>query len=95
MMSKKECEWVMTVHVVKTGENLWSISNSYGVPLHTILELNGLPSTSSIVPGLTLYLLNHLPTLRPYQIIAGNHIWQLAQQYHTDVSAILAANQGY
>jgi spore germination protein len=89
----KECE-KMAVHVVIAGENLWAISTRYGVSIQTIVELNGLPSASSIVPGLALYLPDILPPLRYYQIKAGDHIWQLAQQFRVDPSVILAANPG-
>jgi spore germination protein len=84
----------MAVHVVKAGENLWTISKMYGLSIQTIVELNGLVSTSSIVPGLALYLPDKLPLLRSYQIKAGDHIWQLAHQFNVDPSAILAANPG-
>ncbi|EKN64845.1 glycosyl hydrolase [Neobacillus bataviensis LMG 21833] len=84
----------MAVHIVKTGENLWMISTMYGVSIQTIVELNGLPSASTIVPGLALYLPDNLPPLRSYQIKAGDQIWQLAQVFNTDISMILAANPG-
>ncbi|WP_066066645.1 LysM peptidoglycan-binding domain-containing protein [Neobacillus soli] len=84
----------MAVHVVKTGENLWTISTRYGVSLQSIVELNGLPSANSIVPGLALYLPDNQPPLRAYQIKAGDQIWQLAQQFTVEPSAILAANIG-
>ncbi|WML40032.1 glycosyl hydrolase family 18 protein [Neobacillus sp. OS1-2] len=84
----------MAVHVVKTGENLWMISAMYGVSIQTIVELNGLPSTSTLVPGIALYLPDSLPPLRPYPIKAGDQIWQLAQVFNTDISTILAANPG-
>ncbi|MEH6904837.1 chitinase [Bacillus sp. AFS006103] len=84
----------MAIHVVTAGENMWKISTRYGVSIQTIVELNGLPSASSIVPGLALYLPDSLPPLRYYQIKAGDHIWQLAQQFGVDPSVILAANPG-
>jgi spore germination protein len=92
-MGKKECE-SMGVHVVSTGENLWSISNQYGMPIQTIGEINGLPATSSLVPGLALYLPDTQPPIRSYQIKQGDHIWQLAQRFRSDISAIIAANPG-
>jgi spore germination protein len=84
----------MGVHVVGTGENLWAISNRYGVPVQTIIELNGLPSASSLVPGLALYMPDNQPPIRSYQIKPGDHIWKLAQQFNTDISTILGANPG-
>lgn len=93
MMFIKECG-VMAVHVVKSGESLWTISTLYEVSIQTIVELNGLSFTSSIVPGLALYIPDNLLPLRSYQIKRGDHIWKLAQQFNSDISTILAANPG-
>ena len=84
----------MAVHVVTAGENLWKISTRYGVSIQTIVELNGLPSANTIAPGLALYLPDNLPPLRSYRIKAGDHIWNLAQQFNINPAAILAANPG-
>ncbi|MEH7076933.1 LysM peptidoglycan-binding domain-containing protein [Neobacillus drentensis] len=84
----------MAVHVVAAGENLWMISTKYGVPIETIVELNGLPSNHALVPGIALYLPDNLPPLRSYRIKAGDHIWNLAQQFSIDPADIIAANQG-
>ncbi|WP_040207436.1 LysM peptidoglycan-binding domain-containing protein [Neobacillus jeddahensis] len=84
----------MTVHVVSAGENLWSISNRYNVSIDTIVRVNGLTTTTAIVPGLALYLPdNTLPT-RVYQIKAGDSLWEIAQQFSSSLSSILAANPG-
>jgi spore germination protein len=84
----------MTVHVVGTGENLWSISQRYNVSLHTILSVNGLPSPTALVPGLALYLPdNSLPT-RAYQIKAGDSLWEIAQRFNSNLSLIGTANPG-
>jgi spore germination protein len=84
----------MGVHVVGAGENLWAISNRYGVPIQTIVELNGLPSASTLVPGLALYIPDNQLPIRSYQIKAGDQIWELARRFRTDSSSILAANPG-
>ncbi|MGG3563393.1 LysM peptidoglycan-binding domain-containing protein [Neobacillus rhizosphaerae] len=84
----------MAVHVVVAGENLWTISTLYGVSIQTIVELNGLPSATSIVPGLALYLPDNLLPIRSYRIKAGDHIWQLAQQFNSTIEGIMTANPG-
>lgn len=85
---------MMGIHVVSVGENLWVISNRYGVPIQTIVEVNGLPSPTSLVPGLALYIPDNNLPIRTYQIKPGDQIRNLAQQFNTDISAILAANTG-
>ncbi|WP_026576662.1 LysM peptidoglycan-binding domain-containing protein [Bacillus sp. UNC438CL73TsuS30] len=84
----------MAVHVVRKGENLWGISTMYGIPLQTVAHVNGLTSTTSLVPGLALYIPDKILPIRYYRIKAGDHIWQLANQFNTSTAAILAANQG-
>ncbi|MDQ6598975.1 LysM peptidoglycan-binding domain-containing protein [Bacillus salipaludis] len=90
---QKRCD-EMAVHVVRKGENLWGISTLYGIPMQTIAQVNGLTSSTSLVPGLALYIPDKLMPIRYYRIKAGDHIWQLANQFNTSTAAILAANQG-
>ncbi|MDF2787958.1 MAG: chitinase [Neobacillus sp.] len=84
----------MGVHVVGTGDNLWVISNQYGVPIQTIVKLNGLPSASTLVPGLALYIPDNQLPIRSYQIKTGDQIWEISKKFRTDISSILAANPG-
>ena len=44
----------MAIHVVRSGETLWAISNFYGVSISSIVRDNGLMSIDSIVPGTCL-----------------------------------------
>ncbi|MEH7097421.1 glycosyl hydrolase family 18 protein [Neobacillus vireti] len=84
----------MTVHVVGTAENLWSISEKYKVPIPTIVRVNGLPSTTEIVPGLALYLPDDSLPTRAYQIKAGDSLWEIAQRFNSDLSLIRKVNPG-
>ncbi|WP_349238817.1 glycosyl hydrolase family 18 protein [Niallia sp. Man26] len=84
---------MMTVHVVKSGENLWSISARYNVAENTIITTNGLTS-SSIVPGLALYITDNALPVRAYKTINGDNLWEIAQQFNTTTPAITAANEG-
>ena len=40
-----------SVHIVQSGQSLWSISQAYGVSLNTLREMNGLVESSVIHPG--------------------------------------------
>ncbi|MDN4492976.1 glycosyl hydrolase family 18 protein [Ureibacillus aquaedulcis] len=85
----------MTVHVVKRGESLWQIANLYQVQVSTIVEVNGLPSMSAIIPGLALYIPDQAVVQnRPYTVKAGDTFWQVANRFKTTIQAILQANPG-
>ncbi|RHW42760.1 LysM peptidoglycan-binding domain-containing protein [Neobacillus notoginsengisoli] len=84
----------MAVHVVAAGENLWSISKRYNVSLGTLVTVNGLVSTTEIVPGLALYIPDpSLPT-RSYRVKAGDVLWKIAQRFSSTIPLIAAANPG-
>ena len=86
----------MAIHVVRSGETLWAISNFYGVSISSIVRDNGLMSIDSIVPGLALYIPENRTSLyqRYYQIKAGDQLWMLARRFQTSVEQILLANSG-
>ena len=84
----------MAVHIVRSGENLWAIARTYGVSIQSIVDVNGLPSTSLIIPGLALYIPDQQPITRYYKIKAGDTLWRLALQFRTSVSSIVTANPG-
>jgi spore germination protein len=82
----------MTIHVVKRSESLWAISKKYGVSIASINQVNGLPSTNKIVPGLALYIPENKLSLRSYLVKAGDFLWEIAQRFDTSVSSILIEN---
>jgi spore germination protein len=84
----------MAVHVVKAGENLWSIAKTYGVTIQNIVNVNGLPSANVIVPGLALYIPDLQPITRFYKIKSGDTLWKLSLQFSTTVNSIINANPG-
>lgn len=82
----------MAIHVVKTGETLWTISSIYGISMSSIMSVNGLQSSNAIVPGLALYLPVNKMIDRVYRIKAGDTLWQLAERFSTTLENILFAN---
>ena len=86
----------MAIHVVRSGETLWAISNFYGVSISSIVRDNGLMSIDYTVPGLALYIPENRTSLyqRYYQIKAGDQLWMLARRFQTSVEQILQANLG-
>lgn len=84
----------MSVHVVKAGEDLWSIANRYHVSISTIIRVNGIPQNSVIVPGLALYIPDGQLANRHYQIQAGESLWEISQRFNTPIENIYTANPG-
>lgn len=51
------------IHIIRSGQALWTVSVVYDVPLETILELNGLSESAWIQPGDEIIVkLPHTPT---------------------------------
>lgn len=84
----------MTVHVVKSGESIWSIAQSYQVPISSIIETNQLNQNGTIIPGLALYIPNNSLPVRSQIISPGDTISRLANKFHTSIQLILTANPG-
>jgi LysM repeat protein len=50
--SKNNGKTVQTImYTVKSGDNLWQISTTFGVTVDSILKSNNLPAQSPIRPG--------------------------------------------
>ncbi|HSU79655.1 MAG TPA: glycosyl hydrolase family 18 protein [Candidatus Angelobacter sp.] len=80
----------MSIHVVQSGESLWSLSHYYSQSVDVIKTVNGLPA-DLIMPGLALYLPDPEP-IRFYRIKARDTLWKLALQFRTSVGRLLEAN---
>ena len=46
----------MGLHLVKSGDTVWSIANQYGVSPQSIIEANGLLNSVQIVIDQTLFV---------------------------------------
>lgn len=51
----------MIIHVVKPGDNIYSISNQYNVPFQQIIDYNELTNPNQLVVGQTIVILDGLP----------------------------------
>ncbi|WP_028391349.1 glycosyl hydrolase family 18 protein [Bacillus cihuensis] len=84
----------MAIHVVNTGDTLWSISLMYKIDMTRLMTINGLNSSKAIVPGLALYIPDHTLRNRLYYIKPGDTLFEIANVYGTNVQAIQQANPG-
>ena len=60
-LGKKRGRATENFHKVATGENLWQISQQYGVQLRRLQKFNRLGSSSAVAVGQTLYLASTRP----------------------------------
>lgn len=56
-----------TIHVVQSGENLWTISRQYGVTVNAIADANGIADVGVIVTGRQLFIPGAPPAEPPQQ----------------------------
>jgi spore germination protein len=80
----------MKIHVVQRGENLWLLSQRYGVSINQIITVNELANPNQLVVGLALVI--PTPPLQ-YIVQYGDNLWMIAQRYGTMVQAIIQENQ--
>jgi len=90
-------------YIVKSGDCLWTISNSTGVSVDSIRQLNGL-SSDLLHIGQVLELSNDsspvvqasaapvVESSSTYVICLGDNLWSIAQKYGTTVDNIKALN---
>ena len=76
-------------YTVKSGDNLYSIANRYGVSVKEIMNLNNLTSNLLNV-GQTL----RIPTseTNTYIVKSGDNLYSIARRYNTTVDAIKRKN---
>ncbi|MFP7297076.1 LysM peptidoglycan-binding domain-containing protein [Neobacillus niacini] len=80
----------MLIHVVRSGETLWQIANTYNVSMNGIIEGNGLQNPNQLVVGQSLVI----PVLGTRHVIkSGETLWSISQRYNVTINAIIQANQ--
>ncbi|KPU43832.1 spore germination protein YaaH [Oxobacter pfennigii] len=79
----------MVIHVVKPGENIYSIARSYGVLPSKIIADNELSNPDQLVVGQTIVILEGE---RTHRVAPGQSIYSIARMYGVTSEDILAAN---
>ncbi|WP_160647875.1 LysM peptidoglycan-binding domain-containing protein [Chengkuizengella marina] len=78
----------MITHVIKEGENLWGISQKYGVPVQMIMKQNNLTSRIIYI-GQTLII----PTMEQIHIVkSGDTLYDISQTYGISVKELMKTN---
>lgn len=79
----------MIIHVVQSGDSIYSISRKYGVPMQKILDDNKLTSTQPLMIGQAILVMTD--NIR-HTVKKGESLYTIAQYYGTTVQKILEAN---
>lgn len=79
----------MVIHVVKPGENIYTIAAQYNVSPQKIISDNELANPNVLVPGQTLVIL--MPE-EVYTVMPGDSLEDIARQFNTTVIELLQYN---
>ena len=79
----------MEIHVVRSGESVYSIANQYGVSWQKIVSDNELENPNQLVVGQTLVILQGA---RQHTVRRGESLYLIAMEYQVRVSDIIKAN---
>jgi len=91
------------IHIVKTGDNLWSISRKYGVSAEVIAEVNNLKNKDLLSIGQRLEIpaigggvskkeKEQEPTIIIYTVVKGDTLWSISKRYDVKMNSIISAN---
>jgi len=81
--------YLMFIHVVNPGENLWTISNRYRVPIDPIVQVNEISDPGRLVPGQALVI----PSVSTFHTVGpGDTLWSVSQRYSVPLADLLSAN---
>ncbi|GAF65455.1 putative glycosyl hydrolase [Bacillus sp. TS-2] len=81
---------MVEIHVVKRGDSIWQLANSYGVSVEMISDANQLQNPNALVVGQALII----PTSgRYHRIKQGDTLLTVSEYYRVTVESILRANQ--
>lgn len=79
----------MTIYVVKSGDNLWSIARRFGVTPNDIEFANKITPSQVLVIGQTLIIPSKE---KQYTIKSGDSIWSISKKFGVSADSILGLN---
>ncbi|WP_432663657.1 LysM peptidoglycan-binding domain-containing protein [Wukongibacter baidiensis] len=79
----------MIIYDVKPGDNLWSLSQRFGVPMQSIISTNGITQPNNLVIGMDLVI----PVDSFLYIVrSGDSLWSIGQKFNVDYRNIASFN---
>lgn len=79
----------MRIHVVKSGESVFTIARKYNASDQKIIADNELLNPNQLVVGQTLVILEGI---RKHAVVRGESVYTIARDYRLSVEEVLAAN---
>lgn len=81
----------VTAYVVQSGDNLWSIAQSFNLDVSTLAAANNLNNTNHLRPGQKL----EIPPSRGifYRVRSGESLWDICRRYEVELEDVLAQNE--
>ena len=75
-------------YIVRKGDNLYSISRKFTIPIQEIIKLNKIKEPYRIYPKQVIYL----PFLHAHKIIKGDTLYSISRNYGTNVFSLAKLN---
>ena len=78
-------------YIVKNGDSLWKIANTFGTTVNNIKSLNGLINDNLSI-GQILLIPKSTNISNTYTVKSGDSLWSIAKKYNTTVNALKNIN---
>lgn len=80
---------MMEIYRVVPGDNLWKISQFFGVTIQSIINVNGITSPGNLVIGMELLIPKESLN---YFVKRGDTLWQIANKFRVNIRDIIDRN---
>ena len=85
---KKEIRNTNQNYIVKKGDNLYSISRKFKIPIHQLIKSNNILEPYNIYPNQKIFI----PTNKVHKIIKGDTLYSISRLYGTNVFSLSKIN---
>ena len=86
-------------YLVQSGDSVWTISQKFGVPVQTIIDLNNINNAEQLYTGQELILRETAPSgdknngnYLSYTVKQGDSLWIIASNFGVTIEDIIGAN---